>query len=344
MNRKDTQKNPLNKKIEENSESNSMNSLMEINITKNISQKEKEKVTELMNNLISKESEQIKSSEKSKSNIQEKKPKTSKRHRRGKSISDPRDFKCPECQRTYLSASALKNHRRMKHNFGIENEKKGRGRPKKEFFEEEYVNQMKKEYDKFLEERKKKNEVKIDFNLIKGVFEQMFNEHKKDLFGSIENIEKNTFFALFKDNWEKDSTNLDKQSYSSMINCTPAVAIVNKPPIDCIFFQYLKYVSNIIKEDYVVFILKFLIIFRQYINIEKKRSINDEYITENKKEYTQLYDSAVIPDFFNDFLVDFMENRNYFLLDKDEIIKFIEYFCFWLFLEGYTESHLTKVD
>ena len=53
----------------------------------------------------------------------------------------------------------------MKHNFGIENEKKGRGRPKKEFFEEEYVKQMKKEYDKFLEEKKKKNEVKIDFEI-----------------------------------------------------------------------------------------------------------------------------------------------------------------------------------
>ena len=129
-----------------------------------------------------------------------------------------------------------------------------------------------------------------------------------------------------------------------MINCTPAVAIVNKPPIDCIFFQYLKYVSNIIKEDYVVFILKFLIIFRQYINIEKKQSINIDYIDENKKEYTQLYDSSVIPDFFNDFLVDFMENRNYFFLDKNEIIKFIEYFCFWLFLEGYTDSHITKID
>ena len=56
----------------------------------------------------------------------------------------------------------------MKHNFGIENEKKGRGKPKREFFEEEYVKQMKKEYDKFLEEKKKKKEVKIDFELIKG--------------------------------------------------------------------------------------------------------------------------------------------------------------------------------
>ena len=340
MNQKDISKSPSEKNLEENSESNSMNSLMEIKISKNISKKEDQ--TKSLNNINSTESKQIKDSENS--NNPEKKQKQIKRHRRGKSISDTRDFKCPECQRTYLSASALKNHRRMKHNFGIENEKKGRGRPKKEFFEEEYVKQMKKEYDKFLEEKKKKSEVKINFELIKGVFEQMFNMYKKDLFGSIDNIEKNTFFSLFKDNWEKESPNLEKQSYSSMINCTPAVAIVNKPPIDCIFFQYLKYVSNIIREDYVVFTLKFLIIFRQYINIEKKSSINNEYITENKKEYTQLYDSSVIPDFFNDFLVDFMENRNYFLLDKDELVKLIEYFCFWLFLEGYTDSHLTKVD
>ena len=327
-------------KEKEKSALNSLDSLMEIKISKNIPKKEEENITSTINIINSTESKQNNESQNS-----DKKEKTkTKRHRRGKSISDLRDFKCPECLRTYLSASALKNHRRMKHNFGIENEKKGRGRPKKEFFEEEYVKQMKKEYDKFLEEKKKKSEVKINFELIKGVFEQMFNMYKKDLFGSIDNIEKNTFFSLFKDNWEKESPNLEKQSYSSMINCTPAVAIVNKPPIDCIFFQYLKYVSNIIKEDYVVFTLKFLIIFRQYINIEKKRSINNEYITENKKEYTQLYDSSVIPDFFNDFLVDFMENRNYFLLDPDETIKIIEYFCFWLFLEGYTDSHLTKVE
>ena len=63
-----------------------------------------------------------------------------------------------------------------------------------------------------------------------------------------------------------------------MMNCSPDLLIVNKPPIDCIFFQYIKYVSNIINKEYVVFILKFIIIFRQYINIEKKQSINIDYI------------------------------------------------------------------
>jgi len=275
------------------------------------------------------------------------KPKT-KRHRRRKSIEDSRDFKCPECFRTYLSSSALKNHRRMKHNFGIENEKKGRGRPKKEFLEEEYMNQTRKDYNNFLEEKKKKKEENVDLSDIKGVFNDMFIRYRNDLFEEVENIEKNTFYNLFKENWEKDnktiSNNLEKESYSSMLNCSPAINIVNKPPIDCIFFQYIKYISNIIEKDYVVFIIKFIIIFRQYLNKEKQGLINSEHINEKKKEYTQIYDASVIPDFFNDFLMDFMENRNYFNLDKDELVKIIEYFCFWLFSEGYTDSHIAKVD
>ena len=305
------------------------------------------------NSLIKSPKEKEKDSEPNPENISlnsspsPQKPKT-KRHRRRKSIEDSRDFKCPECFRTYLSSSALKNHRRMKHNFGIENEKKGRGRPKKEFLEEEYMNQTRKDYNNFLEEKKKKKEENVDLSDIKGVFNDMFIRYRNDLFEEVENIEKNTFYNLFKENWEKDnktiSNNLEKESYSSMLNCSPSINIVNKPPIDCIFFQYIKYISNIIEKDYVVFIIKFIIIFRQYLNKEKQGLINSEHINEKKKEYTQIYDASVIPDFFNDFLMDFMENRNYFNLDKDELVKIIEYFCFWLFSEGYTDSHIAKVD
>lgn len=305
------------------------------------------------NSLIKSPKEKEKDSEPNPENISlnsspsPQKPKT-KRHRRRKSIEDSRDFKCPECFRTYLSSSALKNHRRMKHNFGIENEKKGRGRPKKEFLEEEYMNQTRKDYNNFLEEKKKKKEENVDLSDIKGVFNDMFIRYRNDLFEEVENIGKNTFYNLFKENWEKDnktiSNNLEKESYSSMLNCSPAINIVNKPPIDCIFFQYIKYISNIIEKDYVVFIIKFIIIFRQYLNKEKQGLINSEHINEKKKEYTQIYDASVIPDFFNDFLMDFMENRNYFNLDKDELVKIIEYFCFWLFSEGYTDSHIAKVD
>ena len=243
------------------------------------------------NSLIKSPKEKEKDSEPNPENISlnsspsPQKPKT-KRHRRRKSIEDSRDFKCPECFRTYLSSSALKNHRRMKHNFGIENEKKGRGRPKKEFLEEEYMNQTRKDYNNFLEEKKKKKEENVDLSDIKGVFNDMFIRYRNDLFEEVENIEKNTFYNLFKENWEKDnktiSNNLEKESYSSMLNCSPAINIVNKPPIDCIFFQYIKYISNIIEKDYVVFIIKFIIIFRQYLNKEKQGLINSEQ--KNKKK------------------------------------------------------------
>lgn len=249
------------------------------------------------NSLIKSPKEKEKDSEPNPENISlnsspsPQKPKT-KRHRRRKSIEDSRDFKCPECFRTYLSSSALKNHRRMKHNFGIENEKKGRGRPKKEFLEEEYMNQTRKDYNNFLEEKKKKKEENVDLSDIKGVFNDMFIRYRNDLFEEVENIEKNTFYNLFKENWEKDnktiSNNLEKESYSSMLNCSPAINIVNKPPIDCIFFQYIKYISNIIEKDYVVFIIKFIIIFRQYLNKEKQGLINSEHINEKKGVYPNL--------------------------------------------------------
>ena len=288
--------------------------------------------------------------------------KPKKRHRRGKSISDPRNFICPECLRNYLSASALKNHRKMKHNFGVEYTKKGRGRPKKEFLEDEYITKMNKEYDDFIESKKKlkdnnnnnskdnNNNISdlLTLDEIKEVFEQIYNSYNKDLFDGVSNIEKNVFFELINENWNKNNSelNLEKKSYYSMINCTPNVTIVNKPPIDVIFFQYLKQISNVVDKSYSIFILKFLIIFRQYINKEKKNSINSNFINESEKksDYTQIYDASVVPDFFNDFLVNFMENRNYFDLNKDEVINFIQYLCFWMFKQGYTDSHLSKIE
>ena len=58
--------------------------------------------------------------------------KSEKRRRRGKKESEGRDFVCNECGKAYLSAPAMLQHRKTKHNY-CENsiEKRGRGRPKK---------------------------------------------------------------------------------------------------------------------------------------------------------------------------------------------------------------------
>lgn len=58
--------------------------------------------------------------------------KSEKRRRRGKKECEGRDFVCCECGKAYLSAPAMLQHRKTKHNyFDNSSEKRGRGRPKK---------------------------------------------------------------------------------------------------------------------------------------------------------------------------------------------------------------------
>lgn len=53
-----------------------------------------------------------------------------KRKRRSKNEVEGRSFVC-ECGKSYLSQPALTNHRKTKHDFDKNTEKRGRGRPKK---------------------------------------------------------------------------------------------------------------------------------------------------------------------------------------------------------------------
>ena len=269
-----------------------------------------------------------------------------KRHRRKKYESDSRNFKCPICLKTYLSSSALKNHKRTKHNNGKDMEKKGRGRPKKDLLENDYINIMKEKFKKFFEdsERQKINNESINIYFVKNIFNDLYMKYKKELFNKIKDIEKYFFYILLIDNLEKENPNLEKKSYFSMINCVKADSIVDKPSIDEVLFLYIKFIYKKINKDYFSFVLRNVIIFREYINKIKKDAINKKFINENKKEYTQIYDSEIIPDLLNDFLMDFMESYNYFNFDKEEVIKLIEYFCFWLYLEGYTNSHITRFE
>ena len=55
-----------------------------------------------------------------------------KRHRRGKSEINERNYRCPDCDKCYLSGPALTTHRKTKHGYGINGEKRARGRPRKE--------------------------------------------------------------------------------------------------------------------------------------------------------------------------------------------------------------------
>ena len=74
-----------------------------------------------------------------------------KRHRRGKNeTSAERTYKCPDCDKCYLSGPALVIHRKNKHGYNPEIEKKSRGRPKKEEQQENSFQNAQLKYDNFL--------------------------------------------------------------------------------------------------------------------------------------------------------------------------------------------------
>ena len=54
-----------------------------------------------------------------------------RRKRRSKNEQEGRCFRCPDCGKSYLSQPALTNHKKTKHDYNINGEKKGRGRPRK---------------------------------------------------------------------------------------------------------------------------------------------------------------------------------------------------------------------
>jgi len=122
-------------------------------------------------------------------------------------------------------------------------------------------------------------------------------------------------------------------------------------PCDIIFIEYLEYVCQESNLEYFKFIFKIILLFRECINkyknieMHNRKSILNEEIPENIKEYTQHYNSDQIPELCNEFLTDFMESSNYYgmntLEEREEIITIVHHFCYWLFKNYYTSSKLT---
>ena len=73
----------------------------------------------------------------------------SKRHRRGKNEINDRNYRCPDCDKCYLSWPALTTQRKTKHGYGNNGEKRKRGRPKKDGQSENNQNNPLIKYNNF---------------------------------------------------------------------------------------------------------------------------------------------------------------------------------------------------
>jgi len=281
-----------------------------------------------------------------------------KRHRRGKKdTTEERTYKCPDCDKCYLSNPALITHRKTKHQFNNETEKKSRGRPKKEEVQEASFHMAQNHYNNFLNDpkRKKKSENDdteiINLDVVKDNMRKIFrhcrNEQqqlKDKLFNNLEDIENYPFYQLIINNWDNENHDFPNECLSdnNKNESSNSQSKFNSPPLDPIFFFYLKEFASKTNKDYFWFINKFIVLFREFINTFKKKQFQDENKTmEKDKEFSQLFSAEGIPESCNDFFLEFLQPNNYYGLDEKELIELAQHFCFWLYTNKYTHSYLT---
>lgn len=301
-----------------------------------------------------------------------------KRHRRSKNDTEGRNYVCPECQKSYLSIPALTNHRKSKHGYGLEGEKKGRGRPKKETISSNLIENAEEKFKLFFMcDKRKKGSVEHDesttnnnsnntntnnvgdhgdvtanatnagdmsLEVLKSIFTETFNELKNELFNDVDDVCSFPFYDFVITNYNTPSPDLGYECYDSLIRPgDPIDKKVQSCPIDGGFYKYIKYISSNTNETYFKFLLKFIIIFRECINKQRKQFVRVDHITKDKCVYTQLFNAETVPDICNDFCSDFLPMYNNFEMDFNELLEVIQHFCFFLYKEKLTQSHLVPI-
>ena len=279
----------------------------------------------------------------------------SKRHRRTKDEITERQFQCPDCDKCYLSGPALTTHRKTKHGYELNNDKKIRGRPRKDNVQENPTTQSQNKYNSFFKNDTRKpqsldqtmnddlNNLEIIKKFLTDAFRHCCTEHP-EISEKYGNIEQYPLYKLVIDNWGKEIPEIEHESYlddSRNKNKNEPLKKIKQPNVDSLFYLYLKEFSTKTNKDYFWFIVKFIVLFREGINILKKDMVTEEVINGDKTEFTQIYNAEEIPEVCNDFFLDFMEPKRFFGLNKEELIELIQHFCFWLYTNMYCPSHLT---
>ena len=241
------------------------------------------------------------------------------RHRRTKNETDGRMYECEECGKKYLSQAAVNNHKKTKHPDKIDpnEEKRGRGRPRKNFGVFNNDPDTAKFENFYTKERKKNENEPIEIvDVVNSVFTDIF-----------------MIFA------EKTVSHPKVYSENALLNTLynelPLLKKKAERTIDDVFYEYMLFSNALGNKKIFTLQLKCLLLLREYIN-----KINQ---AENSEEYTTKNFCDEIPNMLNGFVSDFLEPNSYFGLnedDKKEIIEIIQHIAYWLLKYDYTKYKL----
>ena len=114
--------------------------------------------------------------------------------------------------------------------------------------------------------------------------------------------------------------------------------------IDKIFIDYLNKMSVFCDKKYFTELIKFVTLFREYINIMNRRIDNKN----NNQEYTDINDAENIANYSNGFINKFLypkgEDNDFFSFVKDESIDLVQNICYWMYDNNFTPYKIILKD
>ena len=248
-----------------------------------------------------------------------------KRKRATKKESDVRNFKCPHCDKSYLSYPALYTHCKQKHNTN-NHSGRNRGRPKKDPSE---GTQDKNLYDPqtpgfFLKEERTGSTPPEKINEIANkAFICIYKENKdsvpKRKMREYNEIKDHPFLGNFI---------LDEHNVETVVED-------EKKPTDKVLIDYLNNTSGCCNEQYFERLIIFVTLFRENINLINK--------CDGNQEYTVVTEAEDVPEKSNEFITDFLfpeEEEKSFGFDKEECIDLTRNLCNWMYMHNFTCSKL----
>ena len=266
-----------------------------------------------------------------------------KRHRRGKNEINDRNFRCPDCDKCYLSGPALTTHRKTKHGYGNNGEKRARGRPRKDCLNENIPNDPQNKYLFFFSEehRKSLDDNIINLDVVKNDLRIIFKQCQQELFNEIDDVENYSFYQLIVENWEKEIPDLIHECFIAINKIEDPLNKIQSYNVDGILFTYLKEFYKNANLEYFWFMIKFIVLFRECVNRLRADLVKKD---QQNKLYSEIYNCENAPEVCNDFLLEFMEPYDYFGMNKEELIELILHFCYWLNFKKYTHLNLSLLN
>jgi hypothetical protein len=256
--------------------------------------------------------------------------------RRSRNQIEGRTHTCPTCLKSYLSYPALYTHRKLKH-MGNNNTGRGRGRPKKDQNEN-------------IIEKNRYNPINITYFAKEGrtgkttpkEIDECIDNAFLDLYIDDENIKRNDARNM------KDYQSIEEHPFLikfKMDNHDIYKNVINiHETIDKIFIDYLNKMSVFCDKKYFTELIKFVTLFREYINIMNRRIDNKN----NNQEYTDINDAENIANYSNGFINKFLypkgEDNDFFSFVKDESIDLVQNICYWMYDNNFTPYKIILKD